>query len=67
MSDWYANLVADLPDELNATTIVEFDRFIRGYGDHVITRCKRMGGMLDQMVAVDRKFVDKKGAGYVKT
>lgn len=65
LEDWYANLVSDLPDELNATTIVTFDKFIRSYGDHIITRCNRMGGMLDQMVAVDRKFVEAKGVDYV--
>lgn len=28
LSDWYANLVADLPNELNATTLIVYDKFI---------------------------------------
>ncbi len=47
LSNWYANLVADLPNELNATTLIVYDRFINSYGDHVVTRCLRMGGLLD--------------------
>ena len=47
LSDWYANLVADLPNELNATSLIVFDKFISSYGDHVATKCLRMGGILD--------------------
>jgi hypothetical protein len=47
LSDWYANMVGDLPNELNATTLIVYDKFIQSYGDHVVTRCLRMGGILD--------------------
>lgn len=42
--DWFAQEVNLLPAELNATTINVFEKFYQDYGDHVITRCKRVGG-----------------------
>lgn len=59
--DWYAMQVYSLPDELNATTIRIFEAFLNLYGDHVITKCHRMGGILGQLTSVNKNFVAKHG------
>jgi hypothetical protein len=44
ISDWYAIAVYSLPDEVNGTNIGVFQDFFDEYGDHIITKCKRVGG-----------------------
>ncbi len=64
--DWYALQVYSLPEELNATTLRIYEDFLNLYGDHVVTRCKRMGGYLGQITSVDKSYVTKYGHSHVE-
>ena len=47
----------ELPHTVNASNIGIFERFFDSYGDHIVTKCKRMGGMISQLVAVDNEYI----------
>jgi len=57
MEDWYAIAAYELPPEVNGTSVWAYVRFFEEYGDHVVTRCDRVGGMLSQLVAIDKAYV----------
>ena len=56
MEDWFAIAVYELPAEVNGSNIYTFARFFELYGDHIITKCKRVGGMVTQMVAINNNY-----------
>jgi hypothetical protein len=60
MEEWYAIAAYELPPEVNGTSVWAFVRFFEEYGDHIVTRCDRVGGLLSQMVAVDNEFITER-------
>ena len=59
LSEWYIFEVFNLPSEVNGTTLPAFDNFFKKYGDHILTRCGRMGGLVNQVTTVDSWYLKK--------
>lgn len=66
LSEWYIFEVFNLPSEVNGTTLLAFDNFFKKYGDHILTRCGRMGGLVNQVTTVESWYLKKKSVWHAQ-